>query len=615
MAIEKAFQFQSPKSLPKSIQFKEETYKMSILKLLCLLILISHITPRSVAFNFSHRREVITSVHGAVATDDGRCSAAGRDAIRDGGTAVDAAVVAALCLGVVSPASSGLGGGAFMLVRTSRDDRNGERDGEALAFDMRETAPLAASKDMYAKNASSKSAGPLSIAVPGELAGLYEAWKRYGKLPWKRLIMPAIKLAQNGFEISLYLRMQMERTQSGIFKDKGLREIFTSNGTLLKAGEICRNLKLARTLKKIAKHGPSVFYNGSVGLELIQDVRKYGGILDIEDLRRYRVKVSRPLYANVMGLKILGMPPPSAGGAGLVLVMNILAQYGIPSGVTGSLGLHRLIESLKHFFAVRQSLGDPDFINDSKVLSDMLSVKFASELKKTIFDNMTFSPSHYGGKWNIINDHGTSHICIVDGQRNAVSMTSTVNSYFGSQILSPSTGIVLNNEMDDFSIPTSNTNFTNVLPPAPANFIRPFKRPMSSMAPTIVLKEGELKAVVGASGGIMIPAATIEVILNHFALKMDPFSSILAPRVYHELIPNVVQYENWTTVLGDHFELPASIREDLKKKGHVLQGLAGGTICQFIVHNLENSKVVKGIKFGELTAISDPRKGGIPSGF
>ncbi|WOK92146.1 gamma-glutamyltranspeptidase 1 [Canna indica] len=551
------------------------------------------------------RPEVITARRGAVATDDHRCSRIGRDVLREGGHAVDAAVASALCLGVVSPASSGIGGGAFMLVRLA--------NGSARAFDMRETAPLAASENMYAGNAALKGSGALSIAVPGEIAGLHEAWRQYGKLPWKRLVMPAAYIARRGFRISPYLHFQMNKTESGIFANKGLRDIFTSNGRLLKPGDICHNKRLAYTLEAISDLGPSVLYNGPVGIKLIRDVQKSGGILTVKDLQRYQVKVKEPTSAEVMGVNILGMPPPSSGGVGVILILNILAQYGIPSGVSGSLGLHRFIESLKHMFALRMNLGDPDFYNVTSVLSNMLSPKFAEELKKTIFDNKTFPPNYYGGGKYIIHDHGTSHLSIVDSERNAVSMTSTVNSYFGSQILSPNTGILLNNEMDDFSIPG---NFSpNVLPPAPANFIRPLKRPLSSMSPTIVVKDGQLKAVVGASGGAMIIAGTAEVFLNHFAKKMDPLSSVLAPRAYHQLIPNVVQYENWTTVTGDHFEVPVATRAALQKKGHVLQGLAGGTICQFIVHSQEKSVKTGGVTFGELTAVSDPRKGGLPAGY
>ncbi|XP_058096649.1 glutathione hydrolase 1-like isoform X2 [Magnolia sinica] len=553
----------------------------------------------------TNRREQIVAKNGAVATDDGRCSRIGRDVLREGGHAVDAAIAATFCLGVVSPASSGIGGGAFMLVRSAA--------GISEAFDMRETAPLLASQNMYANNATLKASGALSVAVPAELAGLHEAWNRHGRLPWKRLVMPAAYLARRGFRVSPYLHFQMVRTEAGILADEGLKEIFTSNKKLLKTGDVCRNKKLGRTLEAISIHGPAAFYNGSIGVKLVRDVRKAGGVLTMKDLEMYRVKVKEPISADILGLKILGMPPPSSGGAGMILILNILSRYGVPSGVSGSLGLHREIEALKHMIAVRMNLGDPDFVNVSKVLSDMLSPKFAEELKATIFDNMTFNPPYYGGKWNQIHDHGTSHLCIVDGERNAVSMTSTINAYFGARFLSPSTGIVLNNEMDDFSIPGN--GLANNPPPAPANFVRPSKRPLSSMTPTIIVKDGQLKAVLGASGGAMIIAGTIEVFLNHFAKGMDPLSSVMGPRVYHQLIPNVVQYENWTTVSGDHFEVPDEMRAALRKKGHVLQSLSGGTICQFIVHNIESLKAVGGVISGELTAISDPRKGGFPAGF
>ncbi|CAN6269945.1 unnamed protein product [Urochloa humidicola] len=477
-------------------------------------------------------------------------------------------------------------------------------DGTAVVYDSRETAPLAATKDMYGGNETLKARGALSIAVPGEIAGLYEAWRRHGKLPWKRLVLPSARLAR-AFTISPYLRMQMEATRDGILANEGIRALYAPGGDLLKAGEICRNPELAKALTAVAKHGPGAFYGGAVGQRLVKDVREAGGILTEEDLKKYKVKVRRPLMENVMGLQVLTMPPPSAGGAGMLLVLNILAQYGIPSGFAGSLGIHRLIESLKHYMAVKMNLGDPDFVNDSVVVSEMISPKFAAELKKTIYDNMTFDPKHYGGRWNILQDHGTSHLSIIDSERNAVSMTSTVNSYFGSLIVSPRTGILLNNEMDDFSMPANTT--ANSPPPAPANFVYPMKRPLSSMTPTIVLKDGKLKASVGASGGAMIPAGTIEVFLNHFVKKMDPFASVMAPRVYHQLIPNVVQYENWTTVTGDHFELDAATRADLQKKGHALKPLAGGTISQLVVHNVD--------RHGDLTAVSDPRKGGVPAGY
>ncbi|XP_045809618.1 glutathione hydrolase 1-like isoform X1 [Trifolium pratense] len=569
----------------------------------CLLF-VSNLVYASSLNHTKTRNEVIIAHHGAVATDDRRCSKIGMEVIREGGHAVDAAVAAALCLGVVSPASSGLGGGAFMVLSLA--------NGVAKAFDMRETAPLLASKDMYGGNTTLKATGGLSVGVPGELAGLHKAWKRYGKLPWERLVKPGEILAFRGFKISPYLHMQMESTESDILHDNGLSSVFAPHGKLLKVGEICYNKKLAETLREISKFGPQAFYGGKIGINFVKDVQNAGGILTLKDLKRYTVKQKEPISIDFLGLKILGMPPPS-GGPPMMLLLNILAQYELPSGLSGTLGIHREIEALKHVFAVRMNLGDPDFVNITAVLSDMLSTKFAKVLKKDINDNMTYNSSHYGGKWNQINDHGTSHLSIIDFERNAVSMTTTVNGYFGAKILSSSTGIVLNNEMNDFSMPIKNVS-KDVPPPAPANFIVPGKRPLSSMSPTIALKNGEVKAVVGASGGAMIIAATSEVLLNHFVKGLDPFSSVTAPRFYHQLIPNVVYYENWTTVNGDHFELSADIRAALRSKGHVLQGLAGGTICQFIVSDTyEHSGRNKGS--GKLVAVSDPRKGGFPAGF
>lgn len=573
------------------------------------------------------RIEEIVASKGVVATDDGRCSKIGVEVLKEGGHAVDAAVAASLCLGVVSGASSGIGGGSFMLIRL--------KNGHSQAIDMREVAPLKASEDMYHGNETLKMVGILSVAVPGQLAGLHKAWEEHGRLSWERLVEPARKLAHNGFKISPYVYYEMEQTKSGIFADPGLREVYTRNGRLLNAGDTCYNKKLAETLHKIAKHGIKVFYNGSVGESLINDIQKAGGILNMTDLRRYHPKIRKPIVEHVLGHKLISFPPPSSGGATMILMLNILAQYPIPSGLGGPLGVHRKIEALKNAFAVRSNLGDPDFVNITAVLSDMLSVRFAKQLKKDIDDGRTFGPCHYGGKWNPLYDHGTSHMSIVDEERNAVAITNTVNGYFGAQILSTSTGINLNNEMGDFSMPTNVTcecptpesNITcESAPPAPPNFIRPGKRPLSSMSPTIILKNGKLKAVMGASGGANIIAGTTQVLLNYFVHKMDPLSAVMAPRFYHKWIPNIAYYENWTSVIGDHYEMAHGILESLKEKGHVLDKFTTGVMCQFIEHETEELReqngareliesIVENKRAGKLVGVSDPRKGGYPAGY
>ncbi|KAF5481919.1 hypothetical protein F2P56_002531 [Juglans regia] len=559
--------------------------------------------------------DIIESDQGVVAADDGRCSEIGAAMLRQGGHAVDAAVATALCLGVVYPMASGIGGGAFMIVRSSSTSKT-------QAFDMRETAPLAASQNMYENNPKSKVAGALAMGVPGEIAGLHQAWLQHGRLAWRTLFQPAIKLAKDGFVISPYLRQHMTKVAKVIMNDPGLRQVFAPNGKLLQAGDACYNIELGRSLEAVAEQGPQVFYNGTVGEKLVKDVREAGGILTMEDLRSYKVDVTDAMAADVLGYTIVGMPPPSSGTVGLSLVLNILDSYGNSNAVRGSLGLHRLVEALKHMFAVRMNLGDPNFVDVSKYVSEMLSPSFAKEIQQKIFDNTTFPPEYYMSRWSQLRDHGTSHFCIVDADRNAVSMTTTVNYPFGAGVISLATGILLNNEMDDFSMPTEIT--PDKLPPAPTNYIKPNKRPLSSMTPIIVVKDNQLAGVIGGSGGIYIIPAVIQVFLNHFILGMEPLAAIQNPRIYHKLVPNVILYENWTVIDGDHIELPDERKSYLKERGHQLNAIAGGAIVQLVVQTLQNpinnmggrkhgGDSIANIFRGILTAVSDPRKNGRPA--
>ncbi|KAL6626747.1 hypothetical protein ACP70R_030473 [Stipagrostis hirtigluma subsp. patula] len=543
---------------------------------------------------------------GAAAADDGRCSEVGAAALRAGGHAVDAAVAAALCLGVVHPMSSGLGGGAFIVVRDAAS-------GEAVAFDARETAPAAATPDMYAREPWSKYKGALAMGVPGELAGLHAAWSRYGRLPWRDLFAPAIRLAREGYTIAPPVAGALKEVECEVLADPGLRGVFAPEGRVLAAGEVCRNPALADALERVAEEGVAAFYAGAVGEGLVRDVRAAGGILTVDDLRGYRVEVSAAMRADAMGYTFLGMPPPSSGTVGMALILNILGGYKSLEFLKEFLGVHRLIEAIKHMLAIRMDLGDPDFVNVSGDVAEMMSPPFADRVRQRILDNTTFPPSYYFPKWSQLRDNGTSHLCVVDGERNAVAITTTVNYHFGAHVLSPSTGIVLNNEMDDFSVPAKRT--PDHLPPAPANFIAPGKRPLSSMTPLIILKDGQLAGVVGASGGTNIIATVTQVFLNHFMVGMDPLAAVQHPRVYHKLVPNVVTYENETVVDGEVIELSGEVREFLEQRGHRLQSTGSGAVCQFIVHDLAASGGGDGgVVRGRLTAVSDPRKDGRPAG-
>ncbi|KAM1201703.1 hypothetical protein ACFX2J_017761 [Malus domestica] len=557
--------------------------------------------------------DIVESENGVVAADDARCSEIGASMLRQGGHAVDAAVATALCLGVVNSMASGIGGGGFMLVRSSATS-------QTQAFDMRETAPLAASQNMYASNPKAKAEGALSMGVPGEIAGLHEAWLQYGRIAWRTLFQPAIKLARDGYIVAPYLGGYLSTHGDKILSDPGLRQVFAPNGKMLKAGDTCYNVELGRSLEAVAELGPQAFYNGTLGEKLVEDVREAGGILTMEDLRNYKVNVVDAMAANVLGYAVFGMPPPSSGTLGLSLVLNIFNSYGTTDAANGDLGLHRLIEALKHMFAIRMNLGDPAFVDTSEYTSAMLSPSFAKKIRQKIFDNTTFPPEYYLHRWSQLRDHGTSHFCIVDADRNAVSVTSTVNYPFGGGVLSPSTGIILNNEMDDFSTPTEVS--PDHLPPAPANFIEPNKRPLSSMTPLIITKDNQLAGVLGGSGGMNIIPAVTQVFLNHFVLGMDPLDAVQSPRIYHRLIPNIVSYENMTVIDGDHIELSDERKLFLLERGHKMQAKAGEAITQLVVQSLRNPANIgrksgknstEEIFHGRLTAVSDPRKDGRPA--
>lgn len=331
------------------------------------------------------------------------------------------------------------------------------------------------------------------------------------------------------------------------------------------------------------------------------------------------------MSVDVMGYTVHGMPPPSGGTVGFSMVMNILDSYSNLYTASGrELGLHRLIEAMKHMFAARMDLGDPEFVNVTNSMNQMLSKAHAEEIQKRIFDNTTFPPEYYMNRWSQLRDQGTSHFCVVDADRNSVSMTSTVNYRFGAGVLSPSTGIVLNNEMDDFSTPTEIT--PDMLPPAPTNFIEPNKRPLSSMTPLVITKDGEFVAALGGAGGMHIIPAVLQVFLNCFVLNMKPKEAVESARIYHRLIPNVVSYENFTTINGDHIGVSEDTKMFLAERGHELKELSGGAIVQLIVQSFKEEKeeemiIEIGRKIGKkskplkglLTAVSDPRKDGKPA--
>ena len=552
----------------------------------------------SLGEDYEGRPRVARGSFGVVAADQGDCSEIGAEALRRGGHAVDATVATAFCLGVKNPFASGIGGGAFILIRLS--------NGTAHAIDAREEAPGGATEDMFVDDPKKALEGGLAVAVPMEILGLHEAWQMYGRLPWWDLVMPAADLA-SGFRAHPYLVKSVESHREAMERHPPLKAIFMPQGKVPKLGETCCGRpKLAETLRRVAEEGPGVLYDGDLAEGLAADVRAAGGILTAADLAQARPRLLRVLESEVMGRRVAALPPPSSGAVAISILKQIEARR-LPVATSGALGKHRLVEAMKNSFAVRMSLGDPgregrEPFLDLKVLEqavgDLLSPEFAKEMVEATLDNATRPAMEYGGRHNplyVPTDNGTSHLCVVDGDQNAVSMTTTINTGFGSKVVSETTGVFLNNEMDDFSIPGKANVYG--LAPSEANYVRPGKKPLSSMSPLIVTDgaTGDLRMVVGASGGPRIITAVVQAFLGHFDLRLDPLDVIQSPRVHSQLFPEKVFVEK---------DLDPKLGAYLGDFGHVLQETSWG---------LGNCQMVVSIDGRNMTAVSDHRKDGAPA--
>ena len=560
-------------------------------------------TPAAGTSTSSDAPEHVSTSLGAVAADEPRCSEIGASALRDGGHAVDAAVAAALCLGVLHPHSSGIGGGAFAVIRLA--------DGTSEAIEFREEAPAASAPDMFVGRPEASLEGGLAVAVPSEIHGLRLAWERHGKLPWSRLVLPAATLAE-GFPVGPELARAIAQNAAALARHATSAATFlrSDRRSPLRVGDTCANPALARTLRAIAEEGADALRVGTLAEALARDVREAGGVMTADDLARYRPRVSAPVVARAFGFDILGMPPTSSGGAAVAQVMEFMAGFDRPLVRSGGLGAHRTVEAFKHAFAMRMNLGDPEADwpgkNVSGALADMLSPEFNARLRAMTRDDATLDISAYGARWNQLDDSGTTHVSVVDAERNAVALTSTVNTAFGSKVTSPSTGVVLNNEMDDFSTPGAPNGYG--LAPSVANFPAPGKRPLSSMSPTIVVDPvaGAVVAAAGASGGPRIITATAQVLLDVLARGASPLEAVEAPRVHHQLTPNKVFAEAQRILgTGEWRNVSDATAEALRRRGHevTFSDVATAT-TQLVTVDLET---------GRVHAVSDARKGGRPA--
>ncbi|ESO97810.1 hypothetical protein LOTGIDRAFT_152913 [Lottia gigantea] len=514
-----------------------------------------------------------------------------------GGSTVDAAIATLLCVGLANSMSTGIGGGHFMTIykRTSK---------KVYTINAREMAPSAATQEMFKTKSSEK--GGLAIAVPGQLMGMWQAYKIGGKLPWKDLFKPAISLCKNGIPVSSTL---MSAMHSELRKNPpaNLRKLFTNpdTKTYYKAGEKMKRPELARTLEAVANEGVKAFYNGSLTDVISKEIKDAGGIITSDDLRNYVATVDDPVSIKLYdGITVYSPPPPSTGAV-FQYVLNILNGYKmVPSDFetkTQTLTEHRIIEAFKFAFARRSTLGDPEVgtaefkHNISQIVSDLTNLNYGETTRYKINDNKTFKYKHYHPAFSLTETHGTTHLSLLGPNGDAVAITSTVNLYFGSDVVGENTGIIYNDEMDDFSTPNT-TNYFGV-PASPANFIKPMKRPLSSMTPSIaVAPSGDVVMVVGASGGTKITTAVARVVMESLWFKWGIKKSIDYPRLHDQLVPEVCEAERG---------YPAVVFDGLKGIGHNMTWVGGGSVVQGILQ----------LKPGDITANSDYRKGGKPAGY
>jgi gamma-glutamyltranspeptidase/glutathione hydrolase len=537
---------------------------------------------------------------GMVASDSAAASRAGCDILQAGGNAVDAAAAVSFALGVTRPYSTGLGGGGFMIVRLA--------DGQVIVLDYRETAPAKATPDMFA--AARRHDGPsphpsrygyLAACVPGVLAGQCRALSCSGTLPLSRVLEPAIHLAETGFELDEHFVDSATAKLDVYKKNPALRDScgyvfnkYLGGSRLPRAGDRLVQPELARLLRSIAKDGPAFFYHGPVAEAIERAMCRRGGIMTAGDLAAYEVKQREPLRTAYRDYTIISLPPPSSGGIAIAETLNVLEHFDLGAVARRDAGLaaHYQIEALKHAFADRARwLGDPDFV--PVPISHLTSGSYAAGLAKRIDEFHTAAMATYGCA-QLPEDGGTSHFCVVDRWGNVVVATETINLVFGSLAAVEEWGLILNNEMDDFSAEPGKANAFGLMQ-SKRNAVAPGKRPLSSMSPTIVLKGGEPVLLLGASGGPRIISSVLSVLLGVTDYGLTLEQAMLQPRPHHQWRPNEVVFDSTP---------PRHVVEGLIKRGHRIAAERKKGIVQAILKT----------ESGWLGA-SDPRKGGRPAGY
>ncbi|MEG4015393.1 MULTISPECIES: gamma-glutamyltransferase [unclassified Microcoleus] len=540
------------------------------------------------------------SKQGMVVSAHPLASAAGLRVLQEGGNAVDAAAATALAISVVEPFSAGIGGGGFLLLRRAET-------GTVQALDFRERAPKRAGRDMYLDKQGkvrprASRDGHLAAGIPGTVAGLYTVQREYGKLPWAQVVAQAIALAENGFPVSSRFTKAVGGRVDAIEKNRAARDVFTRGGILYQPGELLVQRDLARTLRQISQN-PQSFYRGDIARAIASDMAKNGGIMTLEDLKNYTPIWRNPVCGNFRAYQICAMSPPSSGGVHLLQILNILGDTDLKRlGRKSPDTLHLLAESMRIAYADRaEYLGDPDFVS---VPVKALTSKNYGKFRRSQIDMTTAKPSTKVKAVDaktlsrfVRESPETTHLTVVDSDRNVVSLTFTVNGGFGAAVVAAGTGILLNNEMDDFAAAPGVPNLSSGLVGGEANSIAPGKTPLSSMTPMIVTENGKFRLAAGAPGGSTIITTVLQIVLNVLVYDMNVSEAVSAPRIHHQWQPDRLMVERGG--------FDAATLSELRRRGHQIVERDGWGNANAIVLTPD----------GWLEGAADPRGEGEAKGF
>lgn len=537
-------------------------------------------------------QQFVEAPHAMVVSQQPIASAVGLEVLRAGGNAVDAAVATALALAVVHPQAGNIGGGGFLVYHRQRDSLS-------TCIDFRETAPAAAHRDLYLDARGEVDTvrvrfGVSATGVPGTPAGLSLAWSKYGTLPWRTLVAPAILLANEGFPINAELAESIAGDRRNLSRHDATRALFLPNGKPLRAGERLIQRDLARTLKQLAVSGPLAFYEGTIAELLVKEMQAGGGLVTMDDLARYRAIERPPLRGRYRDLEIVTVPPPSSGGVTLLQMLAMLEPYDLSQfQPLSTQRVHLTSEVMARAFADRNTyLGDPDFVR--LPLVGMLDPVYIASLRASIVLDRATAEVRPGDPW--VEHDQTTHISVVDDEGNCVSLTTTLNDEFGCRTLVTGAGFLLNNEMDDFSAKPGAANLY-LLTGTEANAIAPGKRMLSSMTPTIVFRNRRPWLVVGSPGGPRIITTVLNVVLDVHEHGMSLQDAVAAPRFHHQWSPNVLWHEPGA--------FAPEVARALQAMGHVLRQRS----------RYSSAQCVEITPDGMRRGASDPRSQGSAAGY